>query len=352
MSYEDGWAAMNLQMPPRVPRTEYSACGHWELVSRVTGIAVAADSPAETKAAAQKAFMKAWNFDFRWSTLIGHGEFKDKCTSMGHAVYAAGGTDFDTRLRSLFAEPEDALAFDPWEAFGAIDKAATIRRFEDHYRANCRFFPDALNMTGIYVTCISGLIALLGWDMLLLAAGVDPKGFGELANRYASWVQQYFDALGAADVPVAMVHDDIVWTSGPFIAPAWYRTYVLPHYRRYFEPLLAGGKKILFTSDGDYTEFLDDIVAAGAHGLVMEPTTDMARFAATHGRTHVFVGNADTRVLLSGTRAQIRAEVARCMAIGKGCAGFFMAVGNHIPPNTPVESALYYNEVYEELSRR
>ena len=32
--------------------------------------------------------------------------------------------------------------------------------------------------------------------------------------------------------------------------------------------------------------------------------------------------------------------------------GFFMAVGNHIPANTPVENALYYNEVYEELSRR
>jgi len=29
-----------------------------------------------------------------------------------------------------------------------------------------------------------------------------------------------------------------------------------------------------------------------------------------------------------------------------------MAVGNHIPANTPVESALYYNEVYEELCRR
>ena len=25
MSYEDGWAAINLQMPKRVPRTEYSA---------------------------------------------------------------------------------------------------------------------------------------------------------------------------------------------------------------------------------------------------------------------------------------------------------------------------------------
>ena len=40
------------------------------------------------------------------------------------------------------------------------------------------------------------------------------------------------------------------------------------------------------------------------------------------------------------------------MDIGKSCPGFFLAVGNHIPANTPVESALYYNEVYEELGRR
>ena len=40
------------------------------------------------------------------------------------------------------------------------------------------------------------------------------------------------------------------------------------------------------------------------------------------------------------------------MAIGKSCPGFIMAVGNHIPSNTPVENALYYNEVYEELAQR
>ena len=40
------------------------------------------------------------------------------------------------------------------------------------------------------------------------------------------------------------------------------------------------------------------------------------------------------------------------MAIGRNCPGFFLAVGNHIRRNTPVENALYYNEVYEELSRR
>ena len=40
MSYQDGWAAINLEMPPRVPRTEYSAHKHWRLVTATTGIQV------------------------------------------------------------------------------------------------------------------------------------------------------------------------------------------------------------------------------------------------------------------------------------------------------------------------
>ena len=36
----------------------------------------------------------------------------------------------------------------------------------------------------------------------------------------------------------------------------------------------------------------------------------------------------------------IRAEVERCMSLGRNCPGFIMAVGNHIPPNTPVENAI------------
>jgi uroporphyrinogen-III decarboxylase len=70
------------------------------------------------------------------------------------------------------------------------------------------------------------------------------------------------------------------------------------------------------------------------------------------GRSHFLIGNADTRILLSGRKDRIRAEVERCISVGKNCPGYFMAVSNHIPPNTPVESALYYNQVYEELCGR
>ncbi|MHC4984022.1 MAG: uroporphyrinogen decarboxylase family protein [Planctomycetota bacterium] len=352
MSYEDGWAAINLQMPKRVPRTEYSAEGHWELVRAVTGMDVGPESPDELKGRAQLAFTKAWNYDFFWSTGIGSGEFGDLQTDMGHAVYAAGGVDWRDTIRCPFKDPEEVLNFDPYEAYGSKDTGQLKARFESAYRANCKARPFGVNMTGIYTTCISGLIAIFGWEMLLLAAGTDLERFGEMTNRYARWIQQYFDALGEADVPVVMIHDDIVWTAGAIFKPNWYREYVFANYRNFFAPLIDSGKRIMFTSDGNYTEFIDDIAASGAGGFVMEPTTDMAYVAEKYGRTHVFIGNADTRILLSGPKKKIRAEVERCMAIGKGYPGFFMAVGNHIPPNTPVENAIYYNRVYEQMSKR
>ncbi len=352
MSFEDGWAALNLEMPPRVPRTEYSADTHWPLVRAVTGRQVDEHSDADTRRRAGDAFRRAWNYDLVWSVLIDAGELDALRTDMGHAEYAAGGADRRDAVPCPFSEPEQLLALEPLDVYGPRDHGELVRRFEEHYRRQADADPSAVRMTGVYTTCISGLIEIAGWDMLLLAAGIDPEGLGDLVGRYCRWNQQFFDALGDADVPVVMVHDDIVWTSGPFLRPDWYRKYVFPNYRRLLAPLIDSGKKVLYTSDGDYTAFLDDIVECGVHGLVMEPMTDLSAVAERFGRTHAFIGNADTRILLGGTRAEIRAEVERCIAIGKDCPGYVLAVGNHIPSNTPVKNALYYNEVYQELSAR
>ncbi len=352
MSRQDGMAAIHLEMPDRVPRTEYSAESHWPLVSRVTGMTVTENSPEAERSRAAAAFRRAWEYDFNWSIRIHNGIFGDKRTTMGHAKYAAGGVDFDAEVHLLYEDPEDAFGFDPWTLYGPVDHAAEVAAFNRHYADNAAADPDAVAMTGIYTTCMSGLIEVFGWDTLLCAAGIDAAGFGEVANRYCDWMAQYFRALADSDAPVVMIHDDIVWTSGAFLHPDWYRKYIFPNYRRLFAPVIESGKKIMYTSDGNYTAFIDDIAACGVNGFVMEPTTDMAYIAQKYGRTHAFVGNADTRILLSGTREEIEAEVRRCMDIGKSCPGFFMAVGNHIPSNTPVENALIYQEAYLRHARR
>lgn len=352
MSYENAMDALNLRMPRKIPRTEYSASGYWSLVRAVTGIPVENTSDDAMKGQAVRAFEKAWDFGFTWSTLIS-GQALDECrTRMGHAVYAEGGTDYDTGISCPFTDVEQVLSFDPWAVYGERDKAELVRQFDRHYEQNCAAHPDQVNMTGIYITMISGLLEIFGWEMLLEALGEDPDRFGQVADRYASWIQQYFDALAESKSPVVMIHDDIVWTSGPFVNPRWYRKYVFPNYEKLFDPLHKAGKKILYTSDGTYDTFVDDIAACGVNGFVMEPTTDMEAIARKYGQTHSFVGNADCRVLTFGTKEEIRREVERCIRIGKECPGFFMAVGNHIPASVPVENALYYNQCFEELAYR
>ncbi|MDK2970877.1 MAG: hypothetical protein PWP23_632 [Candidatus Sumerlaeota bacterium] len=352
MTWSHGWAALHLDMPPVVPRTEYSAEFHWDLVKAVTGIECSPHHPTEQRLAAMAAFAEAWDYDIFWSTLVDANVFGDKRTRMGHAEYQKEGADFSTEVSKLFEEPEDALTFEPFELYGAVDVAKAREDFENDYRWKSNLFSNAVNMTGVYVTCVSGMIDIFGWETLLEALGIDPDGFGAVVERYGEWMQGYYNALAESSVPIVGVHDDMVWSSGPFARPEWYRRYVFPTLKKYLDPLREAGKKIVYCCDGNFTPFLQDLVDAGVSGFVLEPHTDMAAIAERYGKTHFFIGNADTRILLRGTREQIRAEVKRCMDIGKSCPGFILAVGNHIPPNTPVENALYYNEVYEELSRR
>jgi hypothetical protein len=352
MSLEDGMAALRLEMPDTIPRTEYSAHNHWELVNQVIGTEITPETDKEMQRAASSAFIKAWDYGFFHRTSVGASIFGDLQTRLGHAVYAAGGVDFTTERSCPFETPEEVLAFDPWERFGPIDRGAVDRDVRQAYREMLEFAPECVNTGGVYVTLISGFIALFGFEMMFMAAGTDPEGFGRLADRYASWIRQYTEVLAESDIPVILMHDDHVMTSGPYFHPDWYRRYVFPNYRRIFEPILDAGKRLVFNSDGDYTCFIDDIVDAGVHGLIMEPYVDMEHIAERYGRRIAFIGNVDTRALLFGDKAEIEAEVKRCMDIGKQCPGFFLAVGNHIPPNTPVDNALYYEELYRKYRKR
>lgn len=352
MSKEAGWAALHLEKPSVVPRTEYSADFHWPLIEAVTGHSGLEEGGPELRAGAVQDFVKAWDYAFIWSTLIGGDDFGAARTKMGHAEYMSGREDYSESISSAFATPEDVLAFRPLDRLPFESKADLVRRFNDHYKAGCRAHQDTVNMTGIYVTCVSGLIDLFGWDLLLEALADDMQAMASLTLEYGEWVVQRSLALAESEAPVVMIHDDLVWTSGPFVHPDWYRACVFPTYRKVVAPLVEAGKRVIFTADGNYTDFVDEIAACGVHGFVMEPATDMAMIAERYGRTHFFVGNADTRILLSGSEPEIEAEVARCMAIGRECPGFIMAVGNHIPPNTPVASALAYDRAYRDMRRR
>lgn len=355
MSLQAGLAALNRVFTPTIPRTEYSAQYHWPLVQQVTGLDTTL--PAQ-RAAATAAFIARWDYALLWSILV-QRKFMERnggrITKMGHAEYMErpdGQSDFNTDITNPFSDPEKALSLDPCAEYGAFDPDQLVQEMNADYAAKVARLPDTLNFGGVYITLLSGMLEIYGWDNLLLAMGMDPARFNKIFDGYFEWVTQFFTAYARSEVPQIMVHDDICWTSGPFAHPDWYRTEYFPKFRKLIAILKEAGKKVVFTSDGNWTPFFEDVVATGVDMVVMEPCADMALFAERFGDRCGFVGNADCRVLLSGSRAEIRQEVQRCLTLGRKYAGFILAVGNHIPPNTPVDNALYYNEVYEQEKHR
>jgi hypothetical protein len=272
---------------------------------------------------------------------------------MGHAEFQEGGTDLDRNISCPFADPEEVLAFDAADEYGVPDVQERAALYQSVVDQGRRDYPDLVFPGGYYKTIVSGAIQAFGWEMLLAAQGTDPRSFGEdVLEGIFRISKANIEAWAQTDIECFVSHDDIVWTQGAIFRPQFYREYIFPRYAELWRPLKERGIKVLFCSDGNFTEFVDDIAAAGADGFIFEPLTSLEYIANKYGRTHVIVGNADCRILTWGTRSQIKAEVERCMRAAKHCPGFIMAVGNHIPANVPKENVFYYFDLVREMGKR
>ena len=354
MSYRDGFAALNLEFSPKIPRTEYSAAHcHWELVKRATGMELDLSIP-ENRPAATRAFLKAWDYGMMWSVLV-HRDYLERAgaavTDMGHAVFS--GEDYNDKTSRPYLSPEDVYAVDPARQFARFSSGILAAEFEaDYRRCIAAFGDDLVNMSGTYISLFSGLIDLFGWEALLLAMGDDPERFLRVVDSYAEWMEQFFDGFARSNVPVMMVHDDLCWTSGPVTSPEWYRRHIFPHLKRFIRKVREAGKLIYFTSDGLIEAFYSDIAGLGVNAVVMEPCNDIFRFTETYGDRVGFVGGMDCRTLTYGSKEEIRSCMERLMALGRRYPGFMLAVGNHLSVDVPVDRALYYNELYESMAYR
>lgn len=330
-----------LKPTPRLAHTEYSMDYHKGFVQKVTGI-----DPTEPGQAtlASRAFMKAWDFDFSWCTNDGPINWGSvgRSTDMGHAVYAADGSDQREPAVCPFTDVEEVYDFDPVREYGLWAHRDLVKWYEEWYRKSQAGIPDQLLTGGYYKTVISGAIQVFGWDMLLLA-GAEPDRFARVLQRIGDYTMHYVRAQAETSIEVFIQHDDMVWTNGPFMHPDFYRGVIFPIYRRLWEPLKKAGKKVLFCSDGTFDMFFDDIAACGADGFIFEPSNDLDAVVRKFGQTHCIVGSkVDCRTMAFGTWDEVRRQIDETLALARQCRGFMCAVGNHIPANVSDEMCERY----------
>ena len=335
MSYEIGRAALNLQPTPRLAHTEY--CSHALLKQAVTGI-------AEPGSAQERAFMEAWDVDIVWSTDDGPipWEQRGRVTDMGHAEFLQGGVDWRMPGNCPFRDVAEVLAFDAVAEYGLLDHDDLVAYYRQRFAEACATYPNQVHMGGYYRTLFSGAIAAFGWELLLEAAA-SPSRFARVLDGIHQQSLHHVRAWAATPIEFFMCHDDMVWSQGPFMRPDFYRAEVFPRFRELWSILHQAGKKVIFTSDGDMSLFVDDLVEAGADALCFEPMTALEPVVERYGNSVAIMSSkVDARTLTFGTQADIRAEVDATLALAPHCRGLVVAVGNHIPSNVPVENALFY----------
>ena len=336
MSYEIGIRAIRLQTTDRFAHTEY--CSSYPLVRAVTGL----DPRSAPEAWAR--FHAAWQFDFLWSTNDGPVPWSERgrTTDMGHAEFLEGGTDRRDTVTCPFKDVDEVLSFDAVHEYGLTDMDELVAYYERSYQDARQANPNQVCTGGYYRTLVSGAIDAFGWDMLLEAAA-DWDRFDRVLESIYQLSLHHYRAWARTSIEVFICHDDMVWSQGAFMHPDFYRGAIFPRYAKLWDVLHEAGKIVLFCSDANWSQFIDDIVQAGADGLIFEPMTDLDYAARNYGRTHsIFSSFVDCRTLTFGTHEQIRHEIDRTLELARGCSGFFFVVGNHIPSNVPVDNALFY----------
>jgi hypothetical protein len=325
-----------LRPTPRLAHTDYSVGYHHNLIAELTDL----DPKNPENGLAIARILNDWfEIDFNWGTHDGPINWGavGRATDMGHAVYAADGSDERRPVTCPFTDVEEVYEFDPVKEYGLPGHRELVRYYEDIYRQRCEQFPNQLTTGGYYKTVISGAIAAFGWDMLLLAAA-DTNRFAEVLRRIGRYTKFYMDAWADTTEPVVIQHDDMVWTEGPFMHPDVYRQVIFPLYREMWVNLKKAGKKIIYCSDGTFDMFMPDLAAAGADGFLFEPTNNFDYAVENFGQTHCIVGSkVDCRTMAFKSWDDVKAEMDATFALAPKCRGLIFACGNHLPANIPGE---------------
>ena len=198
-----------------------------------------------------------------------------------------------------------------------------------------------------YGTLVTRATIEFGWEPFLTAAVLGAERFGAICSRFAEASLAVAAGWAQTDgVELVIIHDDIAATRGPILSPEWYRRWVFPWYQRIFDAIHARGRKVLYLSDGNYLEVLDDLLALGPDGLYIESTSmDPAVLMRRAGPDMIYLLKSNSRHIDHGTPDDVRRELIRLRDLHRDFPGILMYRGGSRQP----ECVEAFERCYREL---
>ena len=173
----------------------------------------------------------------------------------------------------------------------------------------------------------------------------DPGAWRALMERLVPTVAAYLNAQIAAGAQAVQLFDSWVGC----LAPADYRTHVLPHVRALIAALTPGVPVIHFGTDT--AGLLEAMRAAGGDVIGVDWRIDLDAAWMRVGHDVAVQGNLDPLALLAPI-PEIRARAAAILGQAAGRPGHVFNLGHGIVPQTPVDHVRALVDAVHELSAR
>lgn len=150
--------------------------------------------------------------------------------------------------------------------------------------------------------------------------------------------------------------DDYAANTNLMISPAMFRKFIRPCLARLVKTIKEYNPetKIMLHSDGAIAKLIPDIIALGVdvlHPLEPLPATDLPAVKAAFGDKISFLGGIDISHAMPGSRADVIADVKRCLAALAPGGGYILAPSNHLQADVPAENVLALFEAAQQLGR-
>ena len=187
-------------------------------------------------------------------------------------------------------------------------------------------------------------------DNLLTDFLMDPDRVSLLMDKlmelHLAGVEKKIHAVGDL-VDIIRFGDDLGMTTGPFMDRETFRKFLKPRYKILCDFVRQNSNmKIFFHSCGSIREFIPDLIEAGFDILNPVQTNcegmDPLELKSEFGSEVTFWGGGvdNTKILPSGSPAEVRSDVLRrCEIFSKG-GGFVFAPIHKILPEVPPENIL------------
>jgi hypothetical protein len=223
-------------------------------------------------------------------------------------------------------------------------------KFRKDYPADLVNAPEySCASVGIYNTMFMWPMLTFGWEMFL-ACCLDER-FEPVMEGFAELNRRAFRAFARLPVNFIICHDDIVMTRGLVCSKKWMHKYIYSRYEEYWSMCKSAGKTVIFMTDGNANDVIDDVVACGASGLISEPYTDYRAIARKY--KDIFIaGEGDNRILTRCDPVEIKAMFDNMMETSRMTKGYALSIGNHIPWNVPPEGVKIYLDLCNEYGYR